>query len=93
LVAAPAGTAASFYRTRSGAEIDLLLELPGGRGIWAIEVKLGLAPKLSRGFHHACEDIGPRRAFVIYSGDERYPLSKDAVAIGLRGMVEMLAES
>lgn len=93
LAAAPAGTAASFYRTRSGAEIDLLLELPGGRGIWAIEVKLGLAPKLSRGFHHACEDIGPRRAFVIYSGDERYPLSKDAVAIGLRGMVEMLAES
>ena len=93
LAAAPDGTAASFYRTRSGAEIDLLLELPGGRGIWAIEVKLGLAPKLSRGFHHACADVAPRRAFVIYSGDERYPLSKDAVAIGLRGMVEILAES
>ena len=90
LAAAPAGTAASFYRTRSGAEIDLLLELPGGRGIWAIEIKLGLSPKLSRGFHHACEDVGPRRAFVIYSGDERYPLSKDVAAIGLRGMVEML---
>lgn len=93
LAVAPPGTAASFYRTRSGAEIDLLLELPGGRGVWAIEVKLGLAPKLSRGFHHACEDVGPRRAFVIYSGDERYPLSKDVVATGLRGMVRMLVES
>ena len=93
LAAAPAGTSASFYRTRSGAEIDLLLELPGGRGLWAIEVKLGLSPKLSRGFHQACGDVGPRRAFVIYSGDERYPLSKDAVAVGLRGMVGMLAGS
>ena len=90
LATTPAGTAASFYRTRSGAEIDLLLELPGGRGIWAIEIKLGLSPKLSRGFHHAREDIRPRRSFLIYSGNERYPLSKDVVAIGLRGMVEML---
>lgn len=93
LAVAPPGTAASFYRTRSGAEIDLLLELPGGRGVWAIEIKLGLAPKLSRGFHHACEDVRPRRTFVIYSGDERYPLSKDVVATGLRGMVRMLVES
>lgn len=93
LAAAPAGTAASFYRTRSGAEIDLLLELPGGRGIWAIEVKLGLAPKLTRGFHHACADVRPRRAFVIYSGEERYPLSKDVLAVGLREMVGMLAQS
>ena len=39
------GTRASFYRTAAGDEIDLILELPGGRK-WAIEIKTGLAPKL-----------------------------------------------
>jgi hypothetical protein len=29
---------ASYYRTAAGAEVDLVPELPGGHGIWAIEV-------------------------------------------------------
>jgi hypothetical protein len=44
LAVAPDRTQASFYRTAAGAEIDLLLERPGG-GCWAIEIKRGLAPK------------------------------------------------
>lgn len=35
--AAPAVTMPGFYRTSGGAEVDLLLELPGGKR-WAIEV-------------------------------------------------------
>ncbi len=90
LAAAPSGTAAHFYRTQAGAEIDLVLELPGESAIWAIEVKLGLAPSIGRGFYNACEDVAPQRAFVVYSGDERYPLSTDVEAIGLRSMAELL---
>ena len=37
LAAAPDGTDASFYRTSAGAEIDLVLDLPGDQR-WAIEV-------------------------------------------------------
>ena len=44
LSAAPDSTNASFYRTGAGAEIDLVLEFPGGRR-WAIEIKRGLRPK------------------------------------------------
>lgn len=90
LAAAPARTQASFYRTAVGAEIDLLLDLPGGER-WAVEIKGGLSPRLERGFHHAREDVKPARSFVVYSGDERYPLSEGVEAIGLREMAAMLA--
>ena len=45
LAAAPDETRASFYRTAAGAELDLVLELPGRQGLWAIEIKRSLAAK------------------------------------------------
>lgn len=73
IAAAPEGTQANFYRTAAGAEIDLLLTLPGG-ALWAIEVKRSLAPTLERGFYQACADLTPQRRIVIYPGSESYPL-------------------
>lgn len=81
-----------FYRTSAGAEIDLLLEMPGGK-LWAIEIKRGLTPSLDKGFHHAREDLKPARSFVVYSGTERYPKGKDIEVIGLRELSTILAET
>ncbi len=89
LGAAPEGTEASFYRTAAGAEIDLVLDLPGGER-WAVEIKRGLTPKPDRGFHHACEDLNPDRAFIVYSGNEAYRKSGDMTVIGLPGLCENL---
>ena len=88
--AAPARTVPGFYRTAAGAEIDLVLELPGGK-LWAIEIKRGLAPKLEKGFHHAREDLKPERSFVVHSGSERYPMAENVEAIGLRQLAAALA--
>lgn len=90
LTAAPAGTRASFYRTAAGAEIDLLLELPGGRR-WAVEIKSGLSPRLEKGFHFARQDLKPGKSFVVYAGDDRYPLDEGVEAIGLRELASILA--
>jgi len=90
LAVAPPRTAASFYRTSAGAEIDLLLELPGGNGTWAIEIKRGLSATPSKGFRVAREDIGPDRSFVVTPGEERYPISEGVDAIGLLEMVRIL---
>jgi len=79
----PWPTHASFYRTVTGAEIDLVLDFPGGQR-WAIEIKRSLSAKVSRGFHMALADIAPSRAFVVHAGDDRYPLSKAVEAIGVR---------
>jgi len=88
--AAPARTVPGFYRTAAGAEIDLVLELPGGK-LWAIEIKRGLAPKLEKGFHHAREDLKPERSFVVYSGSERYQMAENVEAIGLSQLAAALA--
>jgi uncharacterized protein len=90
---APGQTQSGFYRTTSGAEIDLLLQLPGRTKPWAVEIKYGLSPKPSRGFHQAAEDLRAERAFVVYSGDERFPLSESTEAIGLRELSTLLAKS
>lgn len=90
LATAPAGTRASFYRTAAGAEIDLLLELPGGKR-WTVEIKSGLSPRLEKGFHFARQDLKPEKSFVVYSGDDRYPLDEGVEAIGLRELASILA--
>ena len=80
-----------FYRTSAGAEIDLLLELPGPK-YWAVEIKRSLAPSLGKGFHHARTDVNPEHSFVIYSGNERYNKTKGVEVISVREMAEELRE-
>lgn len=90
LAAAPARTIASFYRTLAGAEIDLLLELPGNRGRWAIEIKRSLSPKAERGFHHAREDLKPDKSFLVYAGADHYPIADGVAVIGVRQLADLL---
>lgn len=89
--AAPLRTVPLFYRTAAGAEIDLLLEIPG-HGLWAIEIKRGLSARPAKGFYVACEDLKPERCFVVNSGSERYPVSAGVEAIGVTELAAMLAE-
>lgn len=90
LAAAPLRTRASFYRTSAGAEIDLVLELGGNHGIWVVEIKRSSAPKVEKGFFNAIQDLKPDRAFVVYSGDDRYPLSTEVEAISLYDLSKKL---
>ena len=82
-------TSSTRLAASAGAEIDLILTLPGNT-IWAIEIKRGLAPKLSRGFYHACEDLNPVKRFVVYSGRERFPLNPKTEAISLSELAHIL---
>ena len=86
---APEGTVPHFFRTAAGAEIDLLLSLPGGR-LWAFEIKRSLAPKAERGFHFACDDLQPERRVVIYPGDETFPVGHGVEAMPLRSAAAAL---
>jgi predicted AAA+ superfamily ATPase len=89
--AAPAFTVPGFYRTSGGAEIDLLLELPGGER-WAIEVKRSRAAKPGRGFYEACADLKPSKRFVVHAGVERYPISAEVEAMGVRELSNTLLQ-
>ena len=92
LAVVPDRTQASFYRTSAGAEVDLVLELPGMFETWAIEIKRGLSARPKKGFYNAVEDIQPDKTFVIYAGEERYPVSDGLEAVGVSEMAQMLLE-
>lgn len=81
---------ASFYRSSGGAEIDLVIEFQSheGQQTWAIEIKRSLKPKVSRGFHSACEDVKPQRKLILYSGHEHYPLKNGIEVIGLKRLLK-----
>ena len=89
IAAAPFGTDAWFYRTRVGAEIDLLLLLPDRR-LWAIEVKRSSTPRTSKGFELAASDLGAAERFVVHPGREPFPLSETTLAIPLAPLMERL---
>jgi uncharacterized protein len=89
LAAAPAGTEPFFYRTSAGAELDLVLRLPGG-DIWAVEIKRTTAPKVSRGFHTGAEDVKANRKLLIYAGERDVPVAEDIRAIPLEQGIGLL---
>lgn len=85
----PIGVTPWFYRTAAGAEIDLVIER-NAQQKYAIEIKRSLAPSLSKGFYLGCEDIGATSRFLVYPGNERYPISKDVTVISLTDMMQEL---
>jgi uncharacterized protein len=78
-----------YYGTPRGAEIDLVLEFPGGTK-WAIEIKRNSVPSLSKGFYAGCEDIKPDKRFVVYSGSDSFPMGEGITAISLPNLMQEL---
>lgn len=74
-----------YYRTQVGAEIDLVFE-KGGRPEVAIEIKRSTAPSPDKGFSIACDDLKIDKRYVVYPGEESFPLRHGATAINLQDM-------
>jgi predicted AAA+ superfamily ATPase len=91
IAAAPPGTAPFFYRTAAGAELDLVLRLPGD-DIWAIEIKRTTTPKVSRGFHLAVDDIGANRKLLVYAGERDIPAGDGLRALPLAAALAQLRD-
>ncbi len=77
-----------FYRTSNGAEIDLVLEK--GQQRIAVEIKSSTAPKVSRGFWNAIEDLNSTANYVIAPVESGYPLAKNVRVMNLAGFVTEL---
>lgn len=83
------GTEHFFYRTAAGAELDLVLRLPGN-ATWAIEIKRTTTPKVSRGFHLSVDDIKADRKILVYAGEREVPAGDGLRAMPLATAVEQL---
>ena len=80
---------AYFFRTQDGAEIDLVFD-SGGRPELAVDIKRSSAPALDRGFFTACDALGIDERYVVYPGDQVFPLRHGAQAIPLADMAARL---
>lgn len=80
---------AFFYRTSAGAELDLLLIDDKGRTI-GIEIKHSAAPTVNKGFWSALEDVSCSRGFVVYPGDESYPLGENVITVPVRELSRIM---
>ena len=88
----PVGTKSSFYRTSGGAEVDLVLELPGKQAPWVFEVKHGTMGKLNKGFYYAVEDVAPEKSFVVHKGKDSFPIDQQTEALSLFDACKMLEQ-
>lgn len=79
IAAAPPLANFGFYRTAAGAELDLVVEHAGRRT--GFEIKLSSAPKPTRGFWSACEDLQVAKAYVVAPMLTSFPLADNVEAI------------
>ncbi len=73
-----------FWRTHSGAELDLLVERKGQR--FGFEIKLTSSPKVLPSMKIALEDLRLSHLFVIHAGDRSFPLDKKITALSCRDL-------
>ena len=78
-----------FYRTAAGAEIDLVIKMPSSK-VWAVEIKYGVAPTLGKHYSQTCDDVGATHKYVVYGGDEEFPVGEDVLVTPLPKFMEKL---
>ena len=77
-----------FYRSNAGAEIDFLY-FDRQNQLVPVEIKYSLSPTLSRGFWNAYGDLSCERGYVVYPGNEMYPLGRGVSALPLNMLGEI----
>ena len=91
LANAPRNVLSSFYRTAAGgAEMDLVLELPGRRRPWAVEIKRSEWPVPEAGFFKARDDIKAERSFIVCPVEGHRKREQGVEVIGVRELAEIL---
>lgn len=85
----PRGWQSFFYRSSSGAEIDLLL-INNKKAAIAVEIKYSLSPQAAKGFWSSYRDLNCRKGFIVYPGNETYPLEKDVYALPLKNITDII---
>ncbi len=80
---------ASHYRTHAGAEVDLVLEFPGG-DVLAVEIKRTLSPKLTSSLKESMRTLGAQKGVLLIPWGERFPLSNQVEAVPLRTFLDDL---
>jgi predicted AAA+ superfamily ATPase len=93
LALAPRAWTPCYYRTSSGAEIDLVLDRGARKPLLAVEIKYAASPSLSRGFWEGLKDLGNVEAAVVCMCRERFPLGRGVTALPVAELPRFIDEA
>jgi uncharacterized protein len=79
-----------FWATHGGAELDVLL-ISKGKPI-GFEIKYTDAPRITKSMRIALEDLTLHHLYVVYPGDETFPLSHDVTALPVMKLKTILSD-
>lgn len=79
----------SFYRTATGAEMDVVAER-GERRI-GFEIKLSSAPSLSKGFWSAMKDLQLEQAYIVAPVETGYPIAEKVEVLPANDLAKLCA--
>ena len=79
-----------LYRTEAGAELDDVVEL--GLRKLGFEIKFSSAPKVTKGFWLACEDVGVDAAYIVAPVQTGWPVQAKVEVIGVMDIAQRLAK-
>lgn len=77
------------WSLQSGAEVDVVLTLPGG--LIGVEFKAGDAPRKERSMTAAIEALKLRKLYIVYPGDKDYEIDEVVEAIGIVNLPRLSA--
>ena len=71
-----------YYRTYSGAEVDLIMSQPGGKKV-LLEIKYSVDPTPARGFYEAVSELKADAQYIIIPEGETWQRNADQKVSGL----------
>lgn len=79
---------ASFYRTSSGNELDLVLEK--GKHRIALEFKASKAPIVTKGFWISLDELQISQSFIVAPVDSAYPIKENVQVSPIKNTIKFL---
>jgi predicted AAA+ superfamily ATPase len=77
------------YRTHAGAELDLIIELPG-KDIIAVEIKRSLSPKVTPAMMESFETTEAKRGFIVTPKGEGFPMNTYFTALPISEFISLI---
>jgi predicted AAA+ superfamily ATPase len=77
-----------FWRTHTGAELDLLVAR--GTSRIGFEVKRSTTPAITPSMRNALADLGLKELYVLHAGSATFPMSKQIRAVALPDLLDVI---
>ena len=76
-----------FWRTHTGAELDLLWQ--AHRALWGMEFEYRDAPRMTKSIRAVLRDLPLQHVWIVYPGPDRYRLDEQVTVLPVTKISEI----